>query len=206
MFNLDPTILLATLPAVIVAMVFHEFAHALVATWFGDSTPGDMGRLTINPLAHIDWLGLIMLFFFHFGWAKPVMFNPYQLKHRRLGEACIALAGPLMNFIIAFIAFLVLTIVYDSASYGLLLILRLMIVLNINFGIFNLIPIPPLDGSHVISAFLPKSLEEAYYHFERFSFIILLIFIVSPASDQVLGACSQAVWELFTDASILLGL
>ncbi|WP_295789923.1 site-2 protease family protein [uncultured Veillonella sp.] len=158
--------MVAALPAVIVAMSVHEYAHAQVASWLGDDTPERLGRLTMNPFAHVSWLGFLMILLLQFGWAKPVIINPANFKNKKLGDVLVSIAGPIANLIVAFIAAISLVLAYYynmELSDGLVRVLRSMLILNINFAVFNLLPIPPLDGAHIVSAFLSPSLQMKYW-------------------------------------------
>lgn len=176
-------------PAIIIAIVIHEFSHGLAAYWLGDDTAKDAGRLTLNPIPHIDLWGTIIIPLIMlvtsgaaFGWAKPVPFNPYNLKYSRFGPALVAIAGPFSNFIIAIIcliAFKILTPYLNTETNLLMIFLINLLVLNLFLMIFNLIPIPPLDGSKVLFAILA---DAKYVNFrdllERQGPIILLLLIV----------------------------
>ena len=191
-FNLVTTLL--TLPGVIPAMTFHEFAHAFVAVRLGDSTPRNQGRLTLDPLAHIDPVGIFLLVFAHFGWGKPVQINPnnFSKVSRTKGEALVALAGPLMNFILAFVLMIIyyLVIIFVPGtgviqSLNALNILNIVmtmlyyaIVVNIGLGVFNLIPIPPLDGSKIFLRLLPyKAQRWIDENMQIISMVFLFLFI-----------------------------
>jgi Zn-dependent protease len=163
----EPLFLIVWLFAIIVVLTVHEFSHALAATWQGDLTAKNAGRLTLNPLAHIDWLGFAMLLLAGFGWGNPVPFNPYNLKWQRFGPAVVAIAGPLSNVILAIIfifafrglfpALHPLFLAGGSAPEGVNLLavfLSLAIFLNFTLAIFNLIPVPPLDGSKILFSIL----------------------------------------------------
>lgn len=193
--------MIAALPAIVVAMSVHEYAHAQVATWLGDDTPTRYGRLTLNPLAHVSWLGFLMILLLQFGWAKPVIINPANFKNKKLGDVLVSVAGPIANLIVAFIAAitLVLTMYYNvELSDGMVRVLRSMLILNINFAIFNLLPIPPLDGAHIVSSFLSPSLQMKYWQWQRFSFIILIILIYSPLLSMILIPMSNLILRSFT--------
>ncbi|MBS4914182.1 MAG: site-2 protease family protein [Veillonella sp.] len=193
--------MIAALPAIVVAMSVHEYAHAQVATWLGDDTPARYGRLTLNPFAHVSWLGFLMILLLQFGWAKPVIINPANFKNKKLGDVLVSVAGPIANLIIAFIAAitLVLTMYYNvEMSDGLVRVLRAMLILNINFAIFNLLPIPPLDGAHIVSSFLSPDLQMKYWQWQRFSFIILIILIYSPLLSMILIPMSNLILKSFT--------
>lgn len=176
-------------PAILIAIVVHEFCHGLAAYLLGDNTAKDAGRLTLNPIPHIDLWGTIIIPLIMlvtsgaaFGWAKPVPFNPYNLKYQRFGPALVAMAGPFSNLIIAiisFIAFKALTPNLDQNTNLLMIFLINLLVLNLFLMIFNLIPIPPLDGSKVLFAIFA---DARYVNFrdllERQGPIILLVLIV----------------------------
>jgi Zn-dependent protease len=174
----DISFLIITLPILLLVITVHEFSHALVADKLGDPTPRLAGRLTLNPIAHIDPIGLLMLIVVRFGWAKPVPINPYNFRDPRKGALFVSLAGPTSNFLFAW----VVAIIYRSAplAYGDLLsqILSYTIWINLALGVFNLIPIPPLDGSHILEFFLPPHQMENWYRLQQYSLIILLFIIV----------------------------
>lgn len=193
--------MVAALPAVIVAMSVHEYAHAQVASWLGDDTPERLGRLTMNPFAHVSWLGFLMILLLQFGWAKPVIINPANFKNKKLGDVLVSIAGPIANLIVAFIAAISLVLAYYynmELSDGLVRVLRSMLILNINFAVFNLLPIPPLDGAHIVSAFLSPSLQMKYWQWQRFSFIILIILIYSPLLRMILIPASNFIMKAFS--------
>ncbi|MBU1131638.1 site-2 protease family protein [Patescibacteria group bacterium] len=150
----EPVMLVAWIMAILVVLTVHEFCHALAGTLLGDSTAKDSGRLTLNPLSHVSWLGFFMLLLVGFGWGKPVPFNPYNLKYQRFGPALVAVAGPLSNLLLAIISALALRLVitYQIVPPENLLVhfLNLLIGLNIVLMAFNLLPIPPLDGSKIL--------------------------------------------------------
>ena len=159
--RIDIIDILYSLPAVFLAFSFHEFAHALAAYSMGDPTPKFQGRLTLDPLAHVDWIGLIMFTIFGFGWAKPVQVNPSNFKNRKWGDILVSIAGPIANLVLALFAFIVfhilIRIVTPSLSNGLsngmtilLTILDKVASLNIVFAFLNLIPIAPFDGYHIV--------------------------------------------------------
>ncbi|MBU1179568.1 site-2 protease family protein [Patescibacteria group bacterium] len=156
----NPLYFIAWIGAILVALSTHEFAHAYAAYKLGDDTAEKMGRLTLNPFAHIDWLGLFMLVLIGFGWGKPVQTNPYNLKYKKWGMTIVALAGPLANLIniAVFGTILKILAIFTALPISNLLIqfVYLLIIINIVLMIFNLIPVPPLDGSKFLFAALDK--------------------------------------------------
>ena len=208
MFGFDLMSMVASIPGLILALSLHEYAHARVAVAMGDFTPRMMGRLTLNPLAHIDACGLIMLLIARVGWAKPVMINPSNFRDPKKGEILVALAGPAMNFLIAFLAmlFMVLyTVLFNERmSVGLHNVLWLIVLYNINFGVFNLIPIPPLDGSKVLMQLLPHDLQYRFLELERYSFLIFVVMIATPILGYILVPIASFIVNAY--ATILYGI
>lgn len=178
------------LPAFLAALSFHEFFHALAANLLGDPTPKKLGRLTLNPVAHIDWMGLLFLFFFKIGWAKPVVFDNRNFKHPRLYSVITAYAGPLANFILALIAlyalkYLPLLGLTDTATLTFYQIIQAIAYVNIMLGVFNLLPIPPLDGSHVLMVFFVDKYPHVIEWFYRYSIFILLFLFLLPQTRML---------------------
>jgi Zn-dependent protease len=162
--------------ALIIAVTIHEFAHALIADKLGDPTPTLAGRLSLNPLKHLDPIGTLMLVIFRFGWGKPVPFDPFNLRHPKRDSALIALAGPTSNLILAAL----LSVVLKLTALPLLTLLIPIIIININLAIFNLLPIPPLDGSKILYGLLPLNWAEEYNSFMKDYGILLLILLILP--------------------------
>jgi len=162
--------------ALIIAVTIHEFAHALIADKLGDPTPTLAGRLSLNPLKHLDPIGTLMLLIFRFGWGKPVPFDPFNLRHPKRDSALIALAGPTSNLILAAL----LSIILKLTALPLLTLLIPIIIININLAIFNLLPIPPLDGSKILYGLLPLNWAEEYNSFMKDYGILLLILLILP--------------------------
>lgn len=182
--------------AFVVASSFHEFAHAWMAYRLGDDTAERAGRLTLNPIPHIDPMGIIILIVllassggqFGFGWAKPVPFNPYQLGSPKRDTGLVALAGPVSNIIQAIVIAIIFKLFESQimAHPGLISFFRIFIFLNIILAGFNLIPIPPLDGSKILFSLLPNSMMGVYATFERFGMIILIVVLVTPLGDYII--------------------
>ena len=192
--------LIAGLPGIVIAMVIHEYAHARVAYALGDYTPRLQGRLTINPAAHVDPIGLVMLLVAHFGWAKPVEINPMNFSNPRRDDILVSLAGPASNLIMAFVAMIILVLMSKfnfPMSEGLLVVFKLIIIYNINFAIFNMLPIPPLDGSHILKQLLPYDLARAYEGLERYSLIFLIIILATPVLSYVFIPLQRLIFGIF---------
>lgn len=219
-FNIVATLL--TLPGVILAMSFHEFAHAFVAVKLGDSTPRNQGRLTLDPLKHIDPVGIFLLIFSHLGWGKPVEINPnnFSKVSKAKGEVLVALAGPLMNFILAFLLMIIYYliilfipgtgIIKSLDALNVLSVVMTMlyyaIVVNIGLGVFNLIPIPPLDGSKVFLRLLPYRAQRWIdENMQIISIVFLLLFmtgllgyITSPVISAIMYGMDYVIGLIFS--------
>ena len=185
--------LIISLPAILWAITVHEFAHGFVAYKLGDPTPKISGRLTLNPFAHLDIIGFLALLLVHFGWAKPVMVNPRNFTkiNQNLGEILVAFAGPFSNFLSAFASVLFIkyfpfTALPPNVAEPLFLIFKYSVFINVAFGIFNLLPIPPLDGSKILEAILPPKLYSTYKKIEPYGPIILIILVISPFLSWIL--------------------
>lgn len=166
--------ILVNLVAIAIALSVHEFGHAFSAYLLGDNTAKAYGRLTLNPAKHVDPIGLITLLIFHIGWAKPVPVNPNNFKNYKWGNVIVSLSGAIGNIITAIIA---LIIAKNSHMYAIYTIASTTAAYNIAFAAFNLIPIPPLDGWGVVSAFIPLKWSEFVYKYESYGQIILLLAI-----------------------------
>jgi len=182
--------LLLTLPAVIIAITFHEFAHAYAADKLGDDTPRMQGRLNLNPMSHIDPIGFMLLMFAGFGWGKPVQINPRNFNRNvRMdkGEAIVSFAGPLMNFILAIISIVVLVVLEEFLNFSenniIYILIKQLAIINIGLGVFNLIPLPPLDGSKIFINYLPYNARRwVIEHGHIFYYIFLAIWLFGLAS------------------------
>jgi Zn-dependent protease len=186
-------VLLAAVIALLVGLTFHEFSHALVADELGDGRPRAMGRLTLNPIPHIDPIGAVMLLIAGFGWAKPVMVNPYALRNGVRSMWLVAAAGPVANFVVA-IGFAVIYRVLDLAGVegGFLVgLVRNVVLLNVLLALFNFIPIPPLDGYNAVLSFLPPRTAMTVQRYAPYGILVLLLLIILPNSP--LGLLFRAV-------------
>lgn len=199
MFDFSLTGLIAGLPGLVIALVIHEYAHAKAADVMGDFTPRMTGRLTLNPMAHIDPIGLIMLLVVRFGWAKPVMINARNFRNWRQGELLVAVAGPVANLLVAFISLLAMAVLFKLGMFseGVRLVLSMMVLFNINFAIFNMLPLPPLDGSKVLMVLLPGRLAYKLMSLERYSFIILIFLMMTPFLTMILIPLQRLVLSIF---------
>lgn len=185
-------------PPLLLALTLHEYAHGYVAYRLGDPTARDAGRLTLNPLSHLDPIGTIAFFFIKFGWAKPVPVNPYYFRNPRKDMLWVALAGPITNLLLAVASALLLramigtaTLIPESAMLAAILVplfnmLVASVWINLVLCIFNFLPIPPLDGSRILTGLLPENLARTYASFERYGFIVILILAFSGVLGTVI--------------------
>ncbi len=195
---------LIMIPMVLIALMFHELAHGWVSIKLGDPTPKYQGRMTLNPLAHLDPIGTLLMVITNFGWAKPVQINPRYYKDPKKGMALTALAGPLTNFLLALIAMLIYGVIFviylktgvfqNSMSTISYLIMRF-VMLNLCFMVFNFIPIPPLDGSRILGLFLSNRAYFKLQQYERYSFIAIILLSASGAFDKIIGTGVEVVFE-----------
>ena len=188
--------------ACLICLTIHELSHGLIARQLGDPTAKVNGRLTLNPLAHIDWVGLFLLLTVGVGWAKPVPVDPRYFRRPKQGMAITALAGPVSNFVLAYLSAIVYSAlcavaVVRGETTGLSLALEffaVLVTLNIGLGIFNLIPFPPLDGSKVVAMFLPDRLYLLWMRLERYGMLVLMALLWFGVLDGFLGAARS--WML----------
>lgn len=193
------------IPVLLISLTIHEFSHGYIAYRLGDPTAKNEGRLTLNPFRHLDPIGTIMMVVARIGWAKPVPINPYYFKDRKKGTMLVSVAGPLSNLIMAFIGVFLFEITY-IIGYGnivagntfvlyFLVFLRLFFSVNINLAIFNLLPVPPLDGSKILSGVLPADKYFRYMQYERvIGMVFLLVVLVFPqALSRVLSFFTQPI-------------
>lgn len=190
------------LAAVLLCLTVHETCHGLAAYALGDPTARRAHRLSLNPLRHIDWFGLLMMFAAGFGWAKPVPVNPNYFKKPKQGMALTALAGPVSNFLLALLTLLAARIFCDVAAYSetnqrILDFLLMVAVLSIGLGLFNLVPIPPLDGSKVLFAVLPDRAYDWLMRNERYGMLLLFALVFFDVGSNALSKSIQWVFDLF---------
>ncbi|MDD5427499.1 MAG: site-2 protease family protein [candidate division Zixibacteria bacterium] len=189
------------------ALTVHEFFHAFLAFKFGDTTARDMGRLTLNPLAHLDFMGTLMMFLsgFRFGWAKPVPVNPMNLKNPRVADFWISIAGPLSNLGLGLIFGLIFRIINNLSMdipEAVVMFLFFSVMINVSLAFFNLIPVFPLDGSHILRSILPEKYESTLDQFDRFGPYLLLILIIVGGFWFILGPFISFFVNLFAGINI----
>lgn len=193
---------------VLLSLSVHEACHGLGAYLLGDKTAKNTGRLSLNPFHHLDPFGALCLFLFGFGWAKPVLVNPINFKHKKAGMAVTAISGPLSNFILAFIAELCASLLggmsfssNTSVAFNVAevtyIICTYLAMINLGLGLFNLIPIPPLDGAKVLGAILPQRLYFKLMQYERYGFIVLIILINTPVFSTFLSYARNLVLSFY---------
>ena len=200
--------LLLTIPGVLIAITFHEFAHALAADKLGDDTPRRQGRLSINPLDHLDPVGSIMLLFAGFGWGKPVEVDSRNFNRdisMDKANAIVSVAGPLMNFVLAIVfaliygllgKFLSVQIASSQVLQLIMMMVRFTISINIGLGVFNLIPLPPLDGSKVIKPFLPYNAKTWFENHEEIFYIVFIVLWITGIAGNIITPLIEIVYNL----------
>ena len=180
--GLSLIMIIASIPALIIAAAGHEYAHAKAADLLGDPTPRMMGRLTMNPFVHLDLIGSLALIIGGFGWAKPVAVNPTNFKDPRTDDMIVSIAGPMANLVMAFIGYVVM---------------RCLVVYNINFAILNLMPVPPLDGSHILMNLLPLKWQIHVARFSMVSLLILIVILNSPIASHIFVPLQKSIFSGF---------
>jgi len=208
--NIDWLLLATLIPVLVFSMTLHELAHGLTAYRLGDPTAKMRGRLTLNPLRHLDPLGTAMFFItamipggFIFGWAKPIPVSPYYFKSRQRGMMLVGLAGPMTNFVLAVVFAVVLNLLEPVLNQPgdvrewLFTLLFLALQVNVVLGIFNLIPVPPLDGSRIVGGFLPKRAYDVWVGIDRYGIFIIVILLVLINSSALGDRMTDGYWALF---------
>lgn len=188
--------LLTAIPAILIAITFHEYAHGKVAALLGDPTPGRHGRLTLNPLAHLDPLGTLMLLVARFGWAKPVPVNPFYFSgNRRHGMLLVGLAGPAVNLVLACLAAFGFKL-FNHSSPLLQSFFQELLFVNLALAVFNLLPIPPLDGSKVLENLLPANYGSFFYKLEAYGPLILLLCLATGLINRIMAPVVMTLLQL----------
>ncbi len=196
--------LLSVIP-VLLCLTVHEVCHGLAALCLGDTTAKEQGRLSLNPLKHVDIMGALMMVFFRFGWAKPVPVNMWRFKNPKVGMAITALAGPVSNVLLAIVAFIFYGFFYDllarsEKGWVVLGLIATLASLSLSLGIFNLIPIPPLDGSKILFALIPNETYYKLMRYERYGMIALLILVATGLLSTPLSKAVTWVYNLLEPA------
>ncbi len=210
--------LLLSIPGVLIAITFHEFAHGYVAYKLGDNTAKSEGRLSLNPFDHLDPIGSLMLIFAGFGWGKPVNVNPRNYTRKlsmEAGQAIVSLAGPVMNILLALVFTLIYFAIYKFAGTSfifsttgniVMLLITSIISINVGLGVFNLIPLPPLDGSKVIMPFLPYKAKEFFISYETiFSFVFVILWVTHLAGNIISPIIELVFTGLMNFGSFIFG-
>lgn len=203
-FN-DPFEFIGIFIAFLIAITVHEVSHGYAADRLGDPTPRVMGRLTFNPMAHLDLVGTLMILFAPFGWAKPVPFDPFNLKNPRRDTAIISLAGPAANLLTAIVVSLILRII-DPILGGIFSVipffLQIIIMMNVNLSIFNLIPFFPLDGFHIVEGLLPEDAARQWAQLQSLGFIMIFVLVIPLFGSSPVLAIIQPVINLILNLLI----
>ncbi len=220
-FMTDPTgtltLLLLSLPGVILAITVHESAHGWMAYLLGDDTAKLTGRISMNPLHHVDFFGLVMLFFFRVGWAKPVVVNVRKFKKPRRDVVLTSLAGPVTNLILAFFLLLIALAVslaysanymkfgdttFSTVLYVIMQLFQYAAVTNLGLGVFNLIPFPPLDGWKVVTSFLPMKVYFTLMKYERYCMIVLMVLLITGFLSGPINLAIDGIYGLYYRAGM----
>ena len=199
--NLDWSIFTNRIIPILIALTVHELSHGLAAYALGDDTAKNMGRLTLNPIKHIDPVGLLMMFVFRFGWAKPVPVNLYNFKNPKIGMAYTAFAGPLSNFLLATLILIFQVPLFQALEGGSVLagIAFSTALFSVFFGVFNLLPIPPLDGSKILIGVLPDRHHQTVLQYERYGVFLLLALVFFGVLTGPLLALMDGAFRFIID-------
>lgn len=205
MENLNVSQLIITTIVIISSLTIHEYAHGLISHLQGDDTPQRYGRLTLNPLAHLDIFGLIALFVFKFGWAKPIPIDSYYYKNRRLGIILTSFAGPASNLVLAFFSALVIYGVKPQ-SEAVIFFLVNMVLINTGLAVFNMLPFPPLDGSKIFAELFGGRIANMIYSLEGKGMFILFILLWLPPVTSFIGTVrAQVIYSIVDLAQLIVG-
>jgi len=203
-FGQDPIIIALRIPVLLIVITIHEFAHARMAYHFGDATAHKQGRMNLNPINHLDPIGSLMILLVGFGWAKPVPINPLNFNQYRSGLRWVSFAGPLSNLIFGFISLLIFTIIISMGLIGssevsriFIMFMNQLIMINIYLALFNLLPIPPLDGSKILMSFLSDANLGIYQQIERYAPLILIGLIITGILGRIIFPLAQAVLTFY---------
>ena len=184
---------------VLLTIPFHESAHALVSHWLGDDTAVRAGRLSLNPMRHFDPLGALCMLVGGVGWAKPVSINPYNYKNPKVGMAVSAAAGPISNLLLAWVSMILYKICYYSGAGDAVPFIEMffyyMITMNLSLAVFNLIPLPPLDGSRILAAFLPDRMVYQYYRYQNIIMLAVFVLLFTGVLSRPLGWLTTQVYN-----------
>lgn len=195
--------------AMLLAIPLHEAAHALISAKLGDPTAKNMGRLTLNPMAHFDLLGAICMIFVGIGWAKPVPIYPYRYKNPKVGMAVSAAAGPISNFLMAYLATIIYKVLYyytpDTMLWGFVIqFLYVLIAVNVSLAVFNLLPVPPFDGSRIAMVLLPQKTYFRVMQYERYIFMGMFVLLMLGVFNLPLSLLNNGVWHLLDKATFFI--
>lgn len=190
--------MLLALPGIITAISFHEMAHGLAAESMGDMTAASQGRLSLNPFKHLSLLGTLSMLVLGFGWAKPVPVNPNNFKNRKKGIILVSLAGCLTNLLLGFISLAIYYLLVPVANETLLTIIYYMAFYNVLFAVFNLVPIPPLDGSQILYVFLPYKAQRFYDRLSQYGSLVLLLLVFTGVFGYIITPVTNAILNLYS--------
>ena len=202
----NPLIFIIYLMAILVAIAIHEFSHAWAADYLGDPTPRLQGRLKLNPLVHIDKIGMLFLLFFGFGWGKPTPFDPFNLRNIKRDSALISVAGAVSNFLLAILLSIPYLVAYFTNTLSLTLVsayqlISIIIWINVILGVFNLIPIHPLDGFKVLAGLLPRDWYHDFIGTERYGIFILLFLLITGNVGRIIFPIVSLILSLLLPGS-----
>ena len=201
LFNQDLITIALRIPVLLIVITVHEYAHARMAFQFGDATAEKQGRMNLNPIYHLDPIGSLMILLVGFGWAKPVPINPYNFNNYRRGLRWVSFAGPLSNFIVGFFSLLIFTILFNGGliEFGGLLFrfFQQLIIINVYIALFNLLPIPPLDGSKILMSFISDQHLGLYQQLERYAPLILIGLIITGVLGTIIVPAASLILSFY---------